>query len=261
MPAGEREAGEQRAAGATDAERHREREPDEAGQHGRAVVSVNWNENMPSIAPPIPAMAAERAKIMTFDRFTAMPDASAATSELRTASVARPDDERISAWTTRVSSPNTDEEQQDLLLQQGEVHLRAAWATSPVHSSLWTRRSLIQFRPGMSSVGARIDQPLSPLRIAVDRERHQGEEERPRQACPSAKFTPPSRMSGSASSAPSAAAASAPITTAQKKLIWPFANKPGMFDAEVVRQRPAGREATGGHEARLHRGSPGRSCR
>ncbi len=35
---GEREAGEQRAAGAPDAERHREREPDEPGQHRRARV-------------------------------------------------------------------------------------------------------------------------------------------------------------------------------------------------------------------------------
>ena len=84
-----------------------------------AVVSVNANEYMPSSAPPMPAIAADRAKIMTFDRLTVMPDASAATSELRTASVGatrrrahqRVDDERQQA--------EHDEEQQDLLLQHG----------------------------------------------------------------------------------------------------------------------------------------------
>ena len=69
---------------------------------------------------------------------------------------------------------------------------------------------------------------------------------------PSAKFTPPSRISGHASSAPSAAAASAAITTAQKKFSWPWETSPGMFDAEVVGERPAPGEPAGGHEAGLH---------
>ena len=49
---------------------------------------------MPSSAPPKPAIAADKAKIKIFDRLTATPDASAATSVLRTASMARPDAER-----------------------------------------------------------------------------------------------------------------------------------------------------------------------
>ena len=45
---------------------------------------------------------------------------------------------------------------------------------------------------------------------------------------PSASVTPPSLLSGHAKSAPSAAAAIVPITSAQKKLIWPCAAMPGM---------------------------------
>ena len=80
------------------------------------MVSVNWNENMPSNTPPMPAIAAERAKIRTFDRLTAMPDASrrdlrAAHRErgaARRRAHQRVDDEREQA--------EHGEEQQDLLL-------------------------------------------------------------------------------------------------------------------------------------------------
>ena len=64
---------------------------------GGAVEFVTANENKPSSTPPIPAIPAERAKTVTLARFTAIPDASAATSELRIARIARPVAERISA--------------------------------------------------------------------------------------------------------------------------------------------------------------------
>ena len=79
-------------------------------------------------------------------------------------------------------------------------------ATAPVDSSLCTRRSLTQFRPGTSSVGARIVQPLSPLRMdSVDH--GTSARKNAHASVPSAKLTPPSLVSGNASSAPSAAAA------------------------------------------------------
>ncbi len=124
-----------------------------------AVVSVNANEYMPSSAPPMPAIPADKANIITFDRLTLMPDASAATSELRTASVARPEAERITAWMTSVSRPNTTRNSR-ICSCSIVKSIFGRCATSPVHSSLCTRRSLTQLRPGMSSDGERIDQPL-----------------------------------------------------------------------------------------------------
>ena len=205
---------------------------------------------MPSIAPPMPAIAADRAKIRIFDRLTAMPDASAATSELRTASAARPDGERMSAWITSVRNPNTARNSRICSWRRLKSILGRR-ATAPVHSSLCTSRSLSQLRPGTSSVGARIVQPLSPLRMdSVDH--GTSARKNAHASVPSAKLTPPSLVSGNASSAPSAAAASAAITTAQKKLMLAVVEHAGDVDAEVVGERPPGREAAGGHEARLH---------
>ena len=74
---------------------------------GGAVLLLKLKLKMPSMAPPTPAIAPDTAKIMTLFQPTRTADASAATSELRTASVARPDGERISACTMRVRMPNT----------------------------------------------------------------------------------------------------------------------------------------------------------
>ena len=46
----------------------------------------------------MPAIAAASAKVSTLVRWTAIPDACAATSELLAARTARPDDERMNAW-------------------------------------------------------------------------------------------------------------------------------------------------------------------
>ena len=78
---------------------------------------------MPSSTPPKPAIAADRAKIMIFVRLARMPDASAATSELRTASIARPDAERMQRVDDEGEQPEEHEEQQDLLLELAEVEL------------------------------------------------------------------------------------------------------------------------------------------
>ena len=78
---------------------------------------------------------------------------------------------------------------------------------------------MTQLSPGTSSVGARIVQPAGPLPMSSIGERTTRERKKANASVPSARFTPPSRVSGHAISAPSAAAASAPITTAQKKLI------------------------------------------
>ncbi len=87
---------------------------------------------------------------MIFVRLARTPDASAATSELRTASIARPDAERCNAWMARVRSPKS-------------TRNTRIWSWSWLRSSLgWSpsiRRSWIQLRPGMSSVGARIVHP------------------------------------------------------------------------------------------------------
>ena len=230
----EREAGEQRAAGAADAERHREREPERGPTSGGAVALVNGNENMPSITPPMPAIAADRAKIRIFERFTAMPDASAATSELRTARVARPDDERISAWIDEREQTEHREEQQDLLLEQAEVDLGqvrdVAGPFELVHDEV------VEPVEAGDVERRRADRP--PALAVADRRRSANGTSARKNAharVPSAKFTPPRRISGNASNAPSAAAASAAITTAQKKLIWPWAN-----DARDVRRRSRG---------------------
>src|SRR3954454_857338 len=190
-----------------------------------AVVSVNANEYIPSSAPPMPAIAADRANINTFDRLTLMPDAWAATSVLRTASAARPEADRITAWTTRVSTPNTTRKSRICSCNIVKSTLERC-ATSPVHSSLCTSKSFTQFTPGTSSDGARIDHPLWPLRISST-ENGTSAKKNAAANVPSAKFTPPNRVNGRASSAPSAAAASAAITTAQKKLICPCETKPG----------------------------------
>ena len=59
----------------------------------------------------------------------------------------------------------------------------------PLHSSLWTMRSLSQLRPGTSSVGARIVQPLSPLRMESV-ENGTRARKNAHASVPSAKFTP-----------------------------------------------------------------------
>ena len=65
------------------------------------------NEKRLSITPPTPAIAAERAKIRILVRLARIPDASAAVSELRTASMALPDADRKSAWISPVMTPKT----------------------------------------------------------------------------------------------------------------------------------------------------------
>ena len=55
--------------------------------------------------PPKPAIPAESANSRTFVRPTSIPDDCAATSELRTASVARPDADRSRAWIIAVMMP------------------------------------------------------------------------------------------------------------------------------------------------------------
>ena len=97
----ERQAGEQRAARAPDAEGHREREPEQADERRGGRVGDRAEVEQPRNTPPKPAIPADRANSRTFVRFDVMPDACAATSELRTASVARPDADRSSAWMTR----------------------------------------------------------------------------------------------------------------------------------------------------------------
>ena len=79
----------------------------------------------------------------------------------------------------------------------------------------------------MSRVGARIVHPSWPLPIASV---PNGTKEKKNASAkvPSASVTPPSLLSGQAKSAPSAAAAMVPMTSAQKKLIWPWSAMPGM---------------------------------
>ena len=79
---------------------------------------------MPSSTPPKPAIAADRAKIRIFVRLARMPDASAATSELRTARMARPDADRWSAWITSVSRPKTARNSRICSWSSAEVDLR-----------------------------------------------------------------------------------------------------------------------------------------
>jgi hypothetical protein len=64
---------------------------------GGAVELSTWKLKSPRRTPPRPAMPALSAKTMILVRSTRTPDAAAATSELRTASIARPEAERQSA--------------------------------------------------------------------------------------------------------------------------------------------------------------------
>ena len=124
VPAGEREPGEQRAAGAADAEGDREREPEQPDERRRGRVVELEAEQAEQHAADARRSRPTGRRSGSWCRLTAMPDASAATSELRTARIARPDGERWSAWMTSVSTPKIDEEQQDLLRELAEVDLR-----------------------------------------------------------------------------------------------------------------------------------------
>ena len=92
---GEREAGEQRATGAADAEGHREREPEQPDERRRGRVAELEREHGRASRRRCRRSRRTGRRSVIFERLTAMPDASAATSELRTARIARPDDERI----------------------------------------------------------------------------------------------------------------------------------------------------------------------
>ena len=72
---------------------------------GGAVVLLTVRFTMPSSAPPNPAIPADNAKIVIFARAGEIPDVRAATSELRTASMARPLAERWRNDSTSVSRP------------------------------------------------------------------------------------------------------------------------------------------------------------
>ncbi len=72
---------------------------------GGAVLAETWVEKIPRHTPPRPATAAAKAKIRTRMRSTRIPADLAATSELRTASIARPDAERWRPWIDRVTIP------------------------------------------------------------------------------------------------------------------------------------------------------------
>ena len=247
--AGEGEPGQERAPGSADAERHREREPDEPGKHRRGGVGERERVHAEQRATD-PGDRGDRANIMIFDRFTLMPDASAATSELRTASAARPDDECFTAWMTSVSRPNTTRNSRICSCSIVKSSFGRC-ATSPVHSSLCTRKSFTQLTPGMSSDGARIDQPLWPLRTSSI-VKGTSARKNAHARVPSAKLTPPSLVSGSASSAPSAAAARRGDHHRPEEVELPVRGDARDVDAEVVGERPAPREPARGHEARLH---------
>ena len=186
---------------------------------------------------------------MIFERLTRMPDASAATSELRTASVARPDAERCSAWMTSVSSPNTTRNSR-ICSCSIVKSIFGRCATLPVHSSLCRRKSFTQLRPGMSSDGERIVQPLWPLRMS-SMVNGTSARKNAHANVPSAKLTPPSRVSGNASSAPSAAAASAGDHHRPEEVELAVRGDARDVDAEVVGERPPAREPARGHEAGL----------
>ena len=63
-------------------------------QHAGAVRLLTGLLTTASSAPPRPAIPADTANSETFDQPAPIPDVRAATSELRTASTARPDDDR-----------------------------------------------------------------------------------------------------------------------------------------------------------------------
>ena len=75
--------------------------------YGGALLSVKMNVCIPRNAPANPAIAPENAKSRTLVRPDLMPDASAATSELRTAYAARPEGEWVTAYTIAVTTPKS----------------------------------------------------------------------------------------------------------------------------------------------------------
>ena len=126
---------------------------------------------------------AASAKIMILMRLVAMPDASAATSELRTARMARPDAERWQRVDDQGDAARTREEQQDLLGDLAEVEL-AGW-------SPFIRTSLQPVQP-RDVERRRADRPAE-LAVAdrLVREGHEREEERPSPGSRCARNTPP----------------------------------------------------------------------
>ena len=120
---------------------------------GVAVVFETWKLTMPSREPPKPAMPAESANTRIFARVGEMPDVRAATSVLRTASIARPVADRWSAYSASVMSPN--------------VASRSSTCCWGWEKSRWsclpgTNQSATVLRPGMSSDAGGMLHPRVP---------------------------------------------------------------------------------------------------
>ena len=168
---GEREPREQRSPGSPDPERDGQREPEQSDQR-RCRRLTDGKAEQPQQTPPTPAMAADSPKTKTFVRFTRIPDASAATSELRMASMARPEEERMNAWIASVIRANTTRKSR---IWSGSW-LALKWGLCPT-----TTRSCSQLRPGMERLGAGMRPAGLPVADRLDREDHQGADEGERQ--------------------------------------------------------------------------------
>ena len=111
-----------------------------------ALTLVIGLETSATRAPPRPAMAAATVNTATLVRSTEIPDVRAATSELRTASIARPDAERCRFVTIHATNPMT------------AASTTSSWRSSlrsPTRSSVNTPRS----RSYGPTTGRATDQP------------------------------------------------------------------------------------------------------
>ena len=127
---------------------------------GVALVFVNEPLVMPSITPPKPAIPAATAKSAISLLAGAMPDVRAATDELRTANVARPELDFCRLWMPSVITPKI--------------------ASSTITVVRGYERSMV-VRPNTSSARQREEPPELPVAHVLHLEQREVERQRDRQ--------------------------------------------------------------------------------
>ncbi len=167
---------------------------------GVAEVFVNEPFVTPSITPPNPAIAAENAKSVISLRAGATPEVRAATSELRTASAARPDADRCRLWIISVIRPKT--------------------TSSPMICVRGCEKSNVVM-PGTCNDGNRNVHPSCPL-LTSSAWKTVRSSASASASDPSASASTPSLRIGIAINAPTAAATAVPMIAATAKLICPW---------------------------------------
>ena len=198
---------------------------------------------MPSREPPKPAMPAESANTRIFARVGEMPDVRAATSVLRTASIA-PSRRSLQPMDRSVRTPNRHEQEQYLLLGLGEVEM----VLCPRHQPVGHRVETGDVERRRWDVP-----PEGPMADRVQAERDElGDDHRTNIAKCRARLPRDAADRGSRRSRATARGASrAAAQRGPQEVDAAVRRDEGQVHPPVAIERPAGDEAAGRHERGL----------